>query len=351
MLQKSIRLLLVLIVAPCFSSCEKSANNKSENDKVEINEVFNDSNYVVNSNYSLGDVRRYGIFPDSAFSNTHPFTKEPKFKTVLDLSEEYGIELFFPRGYYKRALILDSRKNVTINFDMAEFDVIHVTHNSSSKASPENINLKGRVVSYDRLGITEAKNINIDTVYLKTDTTKNLRNMRGRGCHIYHGCNNIKIKYLEIDDFGSGDKSYQHNHAAIAIDGYGNNPINVQINKAIIKSTDRHGLYITGKDHLIGEIIIQKYGIGSSKEMSGMQDADKGEEKEFKALWINKCYNSFIENIVINEKDSKGKYTAHFDSGNNTRPVTIGYLEVVNDNPKIGILKGKDNAVVIENMN
>jgi hypothetical protein len=141
----------------------------------------------------------------------------------------------------------------------------------------------------------------------------------------------------------------QHNHAALSIDGWNNNPENVQIDKVHIKSTDRHGVYITGKDHLIGEVYIDKFGVGSSEHMSPMQDAVKGEEIEFKALWVNKCYNSYIEKVVINEKGSKAKYTAHFDYGDKTRPFTIGVLDIINDNPNINILEDNNNGVLIEN--
>ena len=83
--------------------------------------------------------------------------------------------------------------------------------------------------------------------------------------------------------------------------------------------------------------------------MSPMQDAVKGEETEFKALWINKCYDSSIERVVINEKDSKAKYTAHFDYGDKTRPFTIGVLDIINDNPNTNILEDNNNGVLIEN--
>jgi hypothetical protein len=82
--------------------------------------------------------------------------------------------------------------------------------------------------------------------------------------------------------------------------------------------------------------------------MAPMQDAEKGEETEFKALWVNKCYDSFIEKITINEQDSKGKYTAHFDYGNKSKPFTIGLLKVINDNPNINILEEDPNGVIIE---
>ena len=337
--------LLALVIVSCKN--DPKTNKEGATDETEAT-VFNDSSYVLNNDYPVGDVRRYGVFPDSSFLAQHPFTKETKMKTILDIAENHDVELFFPKGNYRRALILDSRIGLKISFDNAEFDLVHITNNTESKIRPKDIELKGTIITYDRLGITEAENISIDSVIIKSDITKNIKGMRSRGCHIYYGCKGISIKYLEIDDFGSGDVNYQHNHAALAIDGWNNNPENVQIQKVHIKSTDRHGIYITGTDHLIGEVIIDRFGVGSSKDMSPMQDAVKGEEKEFKALWINKSYNSFIENITINEKDSKGKYTAHFDAGDKTRPFTIGTFKVINDNPKINILEEDNNGVIIE---
>ena len=290
---KKVVFLTAILLTTTF--CKDAENNtKDPNQNTNEKVQFNDKDYVLNSNYPVGDVRRYGVFPDSSYASIHPFTKEPKITTVLNLCEQQGIEMFFPKGYYGMALILDSRKNMTLRFDGAEFDIIHITDNSESKGKPENITLKGSVTTYDRLGITEALNISIDTVYVKTDITKNFRKLRSRGCHIYYGCKNITIKCLEIDDFGSGGPDYQHNHAALAIDGWGNNPENVQIKKVYIKSTDRHGVYITGIDHIIDEIVIDKFGMGTSDDMSPMQDADKGEEKDFKAVWINRSYNILL---------------------------------------------------------
>lgn len=341
-------ILFTCIIFLSFYSC-KGKIEKDKNQQNYENQLFDDSDYVLNSDFPIGDVRRYGIFPDSTYLSIHPFTKESKLKTVLDLAEKENIELFFPKGYYKSALILDSRIGLKMSFDQAEFDIIHITENSELKIKPSDIELRGQIITYDRLGITEAQNISIDSVIIKSDEQKNIRGLRSRGCHIYHGCKDIKIKFLEIDDFGSGDKKYQHNHAALSIDGWNNNPENVQIDEVHIKSTDRHGVYITGNNHLLGEVIIEKFGIGSSEHMSPMQDAVKGEEIEFKALWVNKCYDSSIERVVINEKDSKAKYTAHFDYGDKTRPFTIGVLDIINDNPNTNILEDNNNGVLIEN--
>lgn len=340
----NLSILLIFVLVSCKN--ESKPINLQENTK-EV--VFNDSSYVLNPNYKIGDARRYGVTAEAA-KLSHPYSGKNRMTTVLDLAESQGIEMSFPSGYYGMDLTLDSRKNMNLRFNNSEFSLIHITQQNDSLPIPENINLKGTLIAYARLGITEAKNISIDSVILKTDLSKNLYKLRNTGCHIYHGCNDIKINYLEVDDLGSGSEKYKYTHAALAIDGWQNNPENVQIKKLHIKSTDRHGIYITGKDHLLEEVIIDKFGVGSSEYMDGMQDAAKGEEKEFKALWVNKCYNSFIESITINEKDSKAKYTAHFDSGDKNRPFTINKFKVINNNPKIEILEEANNGIIVEIM-
>ena len=199
------------ILVLLLSCNEKPASEKTNSDKKtafkETQKILSEDAYILNENFPKGDVRRYGIFPDSAYTNTHPISKKSKITTVLDMAETNKIELFFPKGYYKTALLLDSRKNIKLRFDKAEFDLVHITQISKNHIKPENIELKGALIIYDRLGITEATNIKIDTVYLKSDIEKSIRRMRSRGCHIYHGCKNIKIKYLSIDDFGSGDNT------------------------------------------------------------------------------------------------------------------------------------------------
>ncbi len=337
--------LIGLIALSCKNEKKETVKDGSNTEKQA--KAFDDSDYVLDDSFPFGDARRYGVTAENA-SKIHPFSNKNRMTTALDIAEKSGIEISFPKGYYGMDLTLDNRKGLKLRFDNSEFSLIHITQKSDTLPVPENITLKGTLIAYARLGMTEAKNISIDSVILKTDTSKNLYKMRNSGCHIYHGCENVSIKYLEVNDLGSGGDKYKYTHAALAVDGWNNNPKNVRIKKLHIKSTDRHGIYLTGKDHLIGEVIIDKFGIGSSTGMDGMQDAAKGEEKDFKSLWINKCYDSFIEKITINEQGSKGKYTAHFDSGDKTRPVTIGSFKVINDNPNISILEEEKNGVIIE---
>jgi hypothetical protein len=81
--------------------------------------------------------------------------------------------------------------------------------------------------------------------------------------------------------------------------------------------------------------------------MDPMQDAKAGEETNFKALWINKAYNSVIDKITIGEKKSKGKYSAHFDYGTINDPVIINNLNIINNHRDAKILIEESNGVLI----
>jgi O-antigen/teichoic acid export membrane protein len=299
--------------------------------------ILNEADYILDDTYPKSDARRYGLTAKDA-GKIHLVSGKNRLNTVLDIAEATGEEMIFPKGNYNMSLILDHRRNLKLRFNKSEFHLVHITQVHDSLPKPRNIEIKGTIVIYDRLGMTEANNIKIDSAILKSNIKKNLRN---KGCHIYHGCNDIKIGYLEVQDIGSGSNFYKNTHAALAIDGNKNNPKNVTINKLYIKSTDRHGVYITGNNHLIKEIIIDKFGMGSSEGISGMQNAnnDKGENKEFTALWINKCSNCNFKKVTINEKESKGKHTVFFDHGNKFKPSTIDQLIILNDNSLINIKK------------
>lgn len=338
-------LLILIIITNLFLPSQKV--NSQDNLDSEL--TFNDSNYVLDDSFPNGDARRYGVSSKTA-KLLHPYSGKNRLVTALDIAEKTGKKMSFPSGYYGMDLILDHRQDLKLRFNNSEFSLIHITQEYDSLPKPKNIILRGNIISYDRLGITEAKNIKIDSVHIKSNISKSLRGLRSRGCHIYYGCEGINIGYLQIDDFGSGDKSYKYNHAALAIDGWNNNPQNINIKKVYIKSTDRHGIYLTGENHFLGEVVIDKYGIGSSDHIEPMQDAKAGEEKHFKALWINKSYNSIIKNITINEKDSKGKYTAHFDYGEKNRPVIIKRLNIINNSKDVKILKDDNNGVLVNEM-
>jgi hypothetical protein len=340
-MKKLISLLIIVIIVSCGKDKKETKPTTTKTEE----KAFNDNDYVLNADYKVGDVRRYGIFPDSIHATGHPFTKKSRLETVLDLAENHGIEMSFPKGYYKTALVFKGRQNINLHFDAAEFGgMIQFLEKDSTQT--KNIKLTGSVITYGGLFSRNTNKVAINKLTIKSDAIKSIYKIRSKGCHIYAKSQDITINNLIVEDLGSGSDKFKHIHGAVIING--TNTENVKIKKIHIKSSDRHGLYISGKDHLIGDVVVDKFGMGSSKGMSGLAHTTNGEEKEFKALWVNKCYDSFIENITINEKDSKGKYTAHFDSGNKNKPFTIGKFKVINNNLKIEILEEEGNGVIVE---
>jgi len=308
------------LISSCVSQDQTNTNKTSKK------KVFNDEDYVLDKSYPVGDVRRYGLYPNKYNVKKHPKTKNYLIQSALDLAEVSGIELYFPKGNYGINILIDSRSNLNFYFDSAEFRLIHITNEKGSRS--ENIIMKGKAFVYNGFGTYESSNIKIDSLILKTDVTKSSESLRNKGCHIYKGTKNLEINYLEINDFGSGGEKYRNNHAALAIDGQRNNPEQIKINKTIIKSSDRHAAYITGSNHYFNEIIIEKYAQGNSNLMTPMQDAQKEDSYVMSGLWLNRCNNSTFNKVKILTKESPVGFPLKLDEGNTAKPTFINHLEL-----------------------
>jgi len=313
-----IKIFILLFLTICVS-CKGQ-----ESQKRLFENVINDSLYTLFPKYKSGDSRRYGIFPDSLNNKIHPNTGKSLINSVIELAQNNPVEIKFHKGYYGINLIFDSKQNIDLYFNKSEFDLVHITNEGGTHS--KNINLKGTLILYDRFGTYYSSNINVDSLIIKTDLQKNLKNSRSRGCHIYKGTDSLYIKYLKIEDLGSGDKKYINNHAALAIDGLRENPSHITIDEVYITSSDRHGAYITGSNNVFKKIIINKYGQGTTDFMSGMQDSKKGDEKILSALWINRCNNCLFENVQILTKYSKNGFPLKLDEGDSGKPTIIENL-------------------------
>jgi hypothetical protein len=317
---KIIAILLINITVSC------SYSQKRKEVVLNRNSEINEKDLVVDSLYKVGDSRRYGIYPDSLNNKLHPKTGKPLIVSLLDFAETNNVTVRFVKGYYGLNLILDSRKNINLDFNKAEFNLLHITNEGGTPSS--NINLKGSLTLYDRFGTYYSNNITADTIIVKTDTIKNLSKSKSRGCHIYKGTDNLYIKYLKVEDLASGDVRYQNNHAALAIDGLRENPTNITIDETYIISSDRHGAYITGRNNVFNKIVIFNYAQGSTDNMTGMQDSTVGEEKKLSGLWINRCNDCIFNDVEVRTKDSKKAYVLKLDEGTITQPTFINVLKL-----------------------
>jgi hypothetical protein len=331
------KLISLLLISTIFS-CEKQVT-KNDSNIIQINE----NSYVINKEFKKGDVRRYGVFPDKKIT-------QKGLNNILDLAES-GLSIFFPRGFYNTNLILKGRQNITINFDDASFaGQIQIIEDEDGFSS-NSINLIGKVTTYNKFFSRHSYNIQIDTLIIATDTLKNNQGKRSLGCNIYAGTKNLSIKKLVVKDLGSGDDYYKFSIAALQIHGWNNNPENIKIKEVIIKKSDRHGIYITGSNHIFNKIEVGKVGLGDFKFIHGLEDADEKEIDQATAVWFNKCKNSRFNKVVVDCFKTKAKFTINFDEGFSGEPTIIDSLIIKNNNSKIHYLAHDLTNIVVKHTN
>ncbi|WP_421804510.1 hypothetical protein [Flagellimonas sp.] len=308
-----------IVVSLVLTNC----NGEKNTSKIDTSgqREFDDSKYTLYPDYPKGDCRRYGIFPDSTNNRIHPKTGVSRMESLMELSEKSKATIYFPKGFYGVNLLFHSKRNVSFTFNQAQFNLLDITDEEGTESS--HIKLMGTLILYDRFGTYNSNNIEVDSLIIKSDSTKNLSNNRSRGCHIYKGTKFLKIKYLEIQDLGSGGEQYKNNHAALALDGLWNNPENITIDEVLIKSSDRHGAYVTGNNNKIHKITIEKYAQGTMDFMTGMQDSQKGEEQILSGLWINRCNDCVFDEVYVKGEEP---YLLKLDEGKVDRPTFINEL-------------------------
>ena len=148
------------------------------------------------------------------------------------------------------------------------------------------------------------------------------------------------------------DDSFKRIRAAVQVHGWNENPEDIIIEKIHIKSSDRHGVYLTGRNHIINEIVIDKFGIGNTKDIQDIDDSDisKKETSLITGLWLNKCDNTTIGSVIINTKESKGKYALWLDSGDIGKPTIIESLVLKGGDEKLPIYAEDITNVVVKSV-
>lgn len=318
-----------IIIVFLFFSCKetKDYQQKTENN----DKTYIDSLYTLDENFKVGDVRRYGVVPGISIGQ-HPKLLKDKLEVLLDISES-GVELFFPKGVYNRTLNIEERSSVKIFTDSAIFTGAVNIRNSN------NVTIKGVIQSLSRFYTQNSSDIDINTIITKTDSVLKMNSLRSTGCAIHGGSSNIYINKIIIEDSGSGSELYKFIKGAFIIHGHNNEPSNIKIDSVIVKSSDRHGAYLTGTDVEIKYLEVNEFGIGDSKNMAPMEGGIEGEQNKFAGLWVKNCHDCFIDEAVINVKNSKGKYSVNFDIGEDFRPTSINQLTIKNSSTNEDISK------------
>jgi len=311
------KLLFYLICVSLLSSCGKNEKQTLLSPMIIGN--VDDSKLVINDSFPIGDVRRYGVYPNTTIAGSY-------LKAILEFSSG-GSELYFPEGYYPINLSLVGLSNISIYFDHAilggGLSIIDKANESSSR-----IAIKGNLKVLDKIFIRNSNNIYFQNVTVASDTVKNLYKNKNRGVSIYSGARYLKFEKLLIQDTGGDSlKFYTHIAAALQVHGWNNNPEYISIDELEIENAGRTALYLTGNNHLLKKVTIRNFGLGSPKNMFGLEDSNPGDETEFSGAWINKCNNCVIDSLSIKNSMHKGDYSIHFGIGQYSKPSFINNVQ------------------------
>lgn len=353
-MKKIIAITIFLITISFFVSCKK--NTEKVNSNIEIQKTNDKVNkkelkYVLNDSFPIGDVRRYGIKVGKG-NPIHPVTGEPTIESLFKLASEEGITLFFPKGFYDFGLYFIGDKNIKIKVNKSEFSGPIYIIEDEEKNPSTNIKIEGELITYYKLFIRLSSDIDIENLKILSNLEKNSAKLESMGCDIYAGSNDIYISNLFIENLGSNSPNYKNSRAALQVHGWNNNPNGLIIDNLHIKSSEKHGVYLTGSDHIIKNMIIDSFGLGEINGTNGLDDTDLKEKETNKVtgLWLNKCNNTIIESVTINTNDSKGEYALWLDSGNIGQPTIIEELILNGGDKSLPIFAEDDTNVVVKSV-
>ncbi|GMN07852.1 hypothetical protein MTsPCn5_32410 [Croceitalea sp. MTPC5] len=303
------RLIDCLVLIFLLVGCKKNEDQwKKDLEKI-------DTEFTLHNEYDYLDVRRYGLFPGKPIGG-HPKNGKNVVEALLDLAE-LGVPIRFPEGFYKTALKIQGRKNIKLYFNNTIFAGLVEVRNSND------IHLMGSLSTLEQFYTRDSENIQADIVFVKKDSILSINNRRPYGCSIHSGTKNLTIKKLVVEDVGSGTFDYKFVKGGLIIHGHNNEPEEINIDSVIIKSSDRHGAYISGENIEIDFLSIEKFGVGSGLEMAPMEGGILGDQLAFSGLWIKNCFNSSIKRTEIKLMESGGVHSLNMDYGETFRPVVL----------------------------
>jgi len=302
-----------------------------------IDNSINDSKYVVNKTYKKGDVRRYGVYPNQPII-------QKNLSNIIALASE-GLPMTYPKGVYKTSLVFNKISHINFIFKEAIFSGGISILDGSSK-----LKFDGQLTVLDKLFIRKSNNILFDRLIIKTDTVLNVYHKKNRGVSIYAGSKKVSFNCLKIEDTGgTSEEFYKYTAASLQIHGWNNNPEQVYVNKLEINKSGRTALYITGKGHQIEKVIINNFGLGSAKNMFGLEDASAGEEKEFSGAWINRCNDCVIDTLEIISNTDFGKYSLRLHEGLYHEPTFINNVHFKNKAKELSIDDDELTNILVKN--
>lgn len=335
-----IKFIILVNVLIILSACEVDKNN-SDTIKPELNKNFDDSEYIQDSLYKKGDVRRYGVYPNKSINSK-------LLKKVIELADN-GLPMIFPEGNYNTNIRIEGLKDLKLSFNNAKINGSFYIIEKDTISS-QRIKLTGKLTILDKLFIRKSNTISFDTLLVLSDTINNISRLKNRGVSIYAGSKNIHFNKLEISNTGgSMSKHFKFTAASLQIHGWNDNPEYITVNDLVINNAERTALYLTGNHHQFNKVNINNFGFGSANNMFGLEDATPGEERKFAGVWINKCNDCKIDTLEINNVLKKELFSLKLGIGEYHQPTFINNIHFTTDAKKLPILDDELTNILVKN--
>ncbi len=286
---RKIHYLTSLIFIIFILSCSKNDKNKHESYNKQL-----EKHLTLNSDFKIGDIRRYGIFPKDY--SIKKYKKRKNLDSILQLSAT-GLKLYFPTGYFNNYLQIDNLKNVSINFNNTQIGSFLRIKNS------EYIQLTGNLISYNMIEINNSKDITADTLQVIDNPDLHSGKKHSSGFQILNKSSELKFKFINIEGLGSG-KNYKYIHSALKIYGYPIMPSKINIQKLNVKNSSVHGVLIMGDYITINTLSVKGYGLKDNPFLAKLSNV-KQMPQNYYAIWLQKNTNSHYNLISIAQPKKK----------------------------------------------
>lgn len=131
-----------------------------------------------------------------------------------------------------------------------------------SDAQLQNLNIRGNLINYDRIGGICAKNITFDNFTMRSDPDKSTTGENNRGVHVYFGCDDWCGQEIVVKSLGSQVEN-PTTHAGVAIDGNTLEPKNFSCQRIQVEECDSSAVVLKGYGFDIGQIVVNAFGAGT----------------------------------------------------------------------------------------
>lgn len=303
---------------------------------------------VVNKYYPVGDVRRYGVFPDGTTNWEVTF---PTYITnIIANSVLPNIQVYWPPGVYNTSVNMSGTNGSKMYFDNAIFTgILHVISGCT------NTSWLGKMSSYDRLGLQAATNCRFGHIVMLSDPARNSSapGVGNRGVHIL-GSENISWDLIDVFDTGptqTAAPGAQTIWAGFAIQSQEKKGFKGAVR---IRDASGHGCYINALDVDL-DIVVEGYGKSAINFAPGafLEGTDsEAQSEQGCGVWLNRCTGRV--SLSVEQKNASplaDVYSVLVDetgvstvAASRHKPLQVDYLYATVGNGNRGVCVGESLA-------